>query len=131
MPIAILFLLGAAVLAGAAAFLYVSRFGRRRSAGNVVDLAAVRRRKLRSAQEALRNGTLPDAGVTAKRTAVPAAGAEIRRFVPKSAGASPQTCSSCQKKTDKLGFYMNDYGRLVGVCKECRKSAKNRDLMPL
>ena len=131
MPIAALFLLGAAVLAGAAAFLYVSRSKRLRVSSNIVDLAAARRRKLRTAQEALRKGSLPAASVSAKQSAVPAAGAEIRKFVPRSGGLSPKTCSSCHKKTDTLGFYMNDYGRLVGVCKECRKSTKNRDLMPL
>ena len=124
--ITISLLLGAAVLAGAVtALLIVRSKAARKKAGNIVDLAAVRRRKMR---EAALNPARPAA---ADRKVGSAVGAEIRGFAPKAGDARLQACSRCQKKSESVGFYVDEYGNLIGVCKECRKSAKNRDLMPL
>jgi len=121
-PITITLLLAAAALAGAtAAWLIVRSKLMRKKTSNIVDLAAARRRKMR------------EASLNPIRTDVPKrkAGAEIRGFTPKNGDARLQSCTRCQKKSDTVGFYVDEYGKLVGVCNECRKSAKNRDLMPL
>ena len=129
MPVAIALILGAVLLGGALAAALVVRSTRsRRSSSNLVDLAAARRRKLRTAP-AKSAETEP---VKPKRAAASSSrGADIRGFVPKNGDGRQQPCSYCQKKSDSIAFYVDDYGKLVGVCKECRKSAKNRDLMPL
>lgn len=125
-PITITLLLAAAALAGAVtAWLIVRSKRMRKKTSNIVDLAAARRRKTR---EASMNPVLAEAP---KRKASSAVGAEVRGFTPKNADARLQACSRCRKKSDSVGFYVDEYGNLVGVCKECRKSAKNRDLMPL
>lgn len=125
-PIAITLLLVAAALAGSVTAWLIVRSKRiRKKASNIVDLAAARRRKLR---EASLNPITTDA---TKRKVSSAKGAEVRGFAPKNADARLQACSRCQKKSDSVGFYVDEYGNLVGVCQECRKSAKNRDLMPL
>lgn len=125
-PITITLLLVAAALAGSVTAWLIVRFKRmRKKTSNIVDLAAARRRKTR---EASLNPVRTDA---TKRKASPSKGAEIRGFTPKSADARLQACTRCQNKSDSVGFYVDEYGNLVGVCKECRKSAKNRDLMPL
>ncbi|MEJ8304899.1 hypothetical protein [Saccharibacillus sacchari] len=125
-PITITLLLVAAALAGATtAWLIVRSKRMRKKTSNIVDLAAARRRKTR---EASLNPITSDA---TKRKVGSAKGADIRGFTPKNADTRLQSCSRCQKKSDSVGFYVDEYGNLVGVCKECRKSAKNRDLMPL
>ena len=45
--------------------------------------------------------------------------------------AGEQPCSSCKKKNGKLIFYAQDNGTVVGLCKDCRVKAKNRDMLPL
>ncbi len=126
-PVAVFWMLGAALLAGSVTGLLLrSARSRRRSSGNIVDLAAARRRKLKTV-------SVPAKPVEAdlRKPKRSVAGGEVRAFVPKSPEARPQACSRCHKKNGPVGFYVDDYGSLVGLCKECRKSAKNRDLMPL
>lgn len=126
MPVAIAILLGAAVLSGALTALFIVRSKRaRRTPSNIVDLAAARRRKTRVASAQPVRAEMP------KRKVASSAGAEVRGFTPKNGDARLKSCSRCQKKSDSVGFYVDEYGNLVGVCNECRKSAKNRDLMPL
>ncbi|WP_037285123.1 hypothetical protein [Saccharibacillus sacchari] len=125
-PITITLLLAAAALAGStAAWLIVRSKLMRKKTSNIVDLAAARRRKMR---EASLNPIRTD---VPKRKSGSVSGAEIRGFTPKNGDARLQACIRCQKKSDTVGFYVDEYGKLVGVCNECRKSAKNRDLMPL
>lgn len=127
MPIVLVLTLGAAVLAGAAIARLAVRSKRRLVRSNLVDLAAVRRRKLREAA----NKPAAEESVKRKRPFPPSGNAEIRKFVPKTSDGRLHSCSHCHKKSDSVSFFVNEYGHLVGVCKECRKSAKNRDLMPL
>lgn len=128
MPIVLALTLGAALLAGAAAALLVVRSKRRRLVrSNLVDLASARRRKLREAA----NKPASEESVKRSRPLSPSGNAEIRKFVPKTGDGRLHSCSHCHKKSDSVSFFVNEYGHLVGVCKECRKSAKNRDLMPL
>ncbi|NGZ77330.1 hypothetical protein [Saccharibacillus alkalitolerans] len=130
MPVELTWMLGAAVLACALTAVLVIRSRRnRRAASNIVDLTAARRRKLKL-QEAAGSTAGPET-LKFKRKAASPAGAEIRRFVPKAGEGLLQSCSHCRKKSDSVGFFADEYGNLVGICKECRKSAKNRDLMPL
>lgn len=125
-PITITLLLVVAALAGATtAWLIVRSKRKRKKTSNIVDLAAARRRKTREAS------LNPVHAETTKRKLSSTKSAEIRGFTPKNGDARLQACSRCQKKSDSVGFYVDEYGNLVGVCKECRKSAKNRDLMPL
>ncbi|MDF2925568.1 MAG: hypothetical protein K0R57_4482 [Paenibacillaceae bacterium] len=45
--------------------------------------------------------------------------------------SSHQKCSRC-KQMDKLTFYSNNQGTVMGLCKECRKKIGDREnLMPL
>lgn len=128
MPIVLALTFGAAALAGAAALLFAVRSKRRRLVrSNLVDLASARRRKLREAA----GKTPTEAAADRKRPVSPPGGAEILKFVPKTGDGRVHACARCQKKSDSVGFFVDEYGHLVGVCKECRKAAKNRDLMPL
>ncbi|GGO00080.1 hypothetical protein [Saccharibacillus kuerlensis] len=128
MPVTIAWMLGAAILVGALAVFLVVRAKRsRQAASNVVDLSTARRRKLKEGTKTIK----PEAPLKSKRTVRSSKGAEIRRFTPKSSEERQQPCSRCHKKSDSVGFFVDDYGNLLGVCKECRKAAKNRDLMPL
>ncbi|OWA35274.1 hypothetical protein B9G55_11475 [Saccharibacillus sp. O16] len=128
MPTVLALTLGAAILAGAAIALLAVRSKRRRLVrSNLVDLASVRRRKLKEAA----NRPMVEQSVKIKRPLSSPGNAEIRRFIPKTGEGRLQSCSRCHKKRDSVGFFVDEYGHLVGVCKECRKSAKNRDLMPL
>lgn len=128
MPIVLALTLGAAVLAGAAIALLAVRSKRRRLLrSNLVDLASARRRKLREAAGKNPSETTADR----KRPLSPPGGAEIRKFIPKTGDGRLHSCSRCQKKSDSVSFFVGEHGHLVGVCKECRKAAKNRDLMPL
>lgn len=127
-PVDIAWLLGTALLAGSLTALLVFRLRKKsKPSGNIVDLAAARRRKLESV-----SGKNEETGSQQpKRTAVSSAAGSVRAFTPKKAESSGQLCSHCRKKSNSIGFYADDYGKLVGLCKECRKSSKNRDLMPL
>jgi hypothetical protein len=42
-----------------------------------------------------------------------------------------QMCSSCRKKTNRLSFYADENGGVIGLCKDCKKKADQRGLIPL
>jgi uncharacterized membrane protein len=45
--------------------------------------------------------------------------------------AGAQKCSYCKKKANKLTFYADPHGTVIGVCKQCRLKAEQKELMPL
>ncbi|WP_166239236.1 hypothetical protein [Paenibacillus turpanensis] len=44
---------------------------------------------------------------------------------------SSQPCSYCRKKSNKLAFYSDEAGAVIGLCKDCRSKADRRGLMRL
>ncbi|MFP4973944.1 hypothetical protein ACE6ED_00955 [Paenibacillus sp. CN-4] len=48
----------------------------------------------------------------------------------RSKSGGEQVCSHCHAK-GKLIFYAQDNGSVVGLCKNCRSKADERDMMPL
>ncbi|MEC0229970.1 hypothetical protein [Paenibacillus alba] len=40
-----------------------------------------------------------------------------------------QVCSFCRKKANKLSFYSDEQGKVVGVCQVCKPHAERRALM--
>ncbi|MCQ4087453.1 hypothetical protein [Saccharibacillus sp. JS10] len=120
-------LLGTALLISAGiTFIVLRRKKISHKSKNIIDLAEVRRLKM------LQSSAQSSMAIEApKRKVSSANGAEVRGFVPKNSPVRNQTCTRCHKQSESVGFYVDQYGNLVGVCRECRKSAKNRDLMPL
>lgn len=46
------------------------------------------------------------------------------------AGAGAQKCSYC-KKLGKLTFYADHNGTVVGLCKECKPIAEQKEMFPI
>ncbi|WP_409342412.1 hypothetical protein [Paenibacillus sp. MBLB4367] len=42
-----------------------------------------------------------------------------------------QKCSYCKKKSEKLIFYSNAEGQVVGLCKACKPKAERQDMLPI
>lgn len=42
-----------------------------------------------------------------------------------------QKCSYCKKKADKLIFYSNSEGQVVGLCKACKPKAERQNMLPI
>lgn len=42
-----------------------------------------------------------------------------------------QKCSYCKKKADKLVFYSNPDGQVVGLCKACKPKAERQNMLPI
>jgi len=54
---------------------------------------------------------------------------QAKRGKPRAAGG--RKCSLCGKKADRIAFYVDEQGRTIGVCGECRHIAERRDLLRL
>ncbi|SDT50527.1 hypothetical protein SAMN05444162_4641 [Paenibacillaceae bacterium GAS479] len=46
----------------------------------------------------------------------------------KAARGKQQPCSLCRKLSSRLGFYTDENGRVIGVCRDCKPKIKNREL---
>ncbi|MBO9606290.1 MAG: hypothetical protein J7639_10080 [Paenibacillaceae bacterium] len=40
-------------------------------------------------------------------------------------------CSHCGRKTDKVAFYADPGGKVVGLCRECRTKAAKNGFLPI
>ncbi|WP_199624213.1 hypothetical protein [Paenibacillus alkalitolerans] len=45
--------------------------------------------------------------------------------------AKGQVCSFCRNKTDRLAFYSDEQGKVLGLCNSCKLLAENRGLLRL
>ncbi|MFC3800770.1 hypothetical protein [Cohnella sp. GCM10012308] len=44
------------------------------------------------------------------------------------AGEQARPCSLCRARSSRLSFYIDESGRTIGVCKDCRPKAEAREL---
>ncbi|MDI4647753.1 hypothetical protein [Cohnella hashimotonis] len=44
------------------------------------------------------------------------------------AGEQARPCSLCRARNSRLSFYIDESGRTIGVCKDCRPKAEAREL---
>ncbi|MFD2332703.1 hypothetical protein ACFSR7_25895 [Cohnella sp. GCM10020058] len=44
------------------------------------------------------------------------------------AGEQARPCSLCRVRSSRLSFYIDESGRTIGVCKDCRPKAEAREL---
>ncbi|MDG0792156.1 hypothetical protein OMP38_15745 [Cohnella ginsengisoli] len=44
------------------------------------------------------------------------------------AGEQARPCSLCRERSARLSFYVDEGGRTIGVCKNCRPKAEAREL---
>lgn len=103
-----------AALAGVGAAYWLTKRGRRVSAARsakVVPLRSARRR----------------------RSGKPPAGRSKPREMPDkpreaAAGEQARPCSLCRERFARLSFYVDEGGRTIGVCKNCRSKAEAREL---
>jgi len=40
-------------------------------------------------------------------------------------------CSHCGRKTDKVAFYADPGGKVVGLCRECKTKAAKNGFLPI
>lgn len=105
----------AAVLAVVGAALWLVRRRRTGSSATrgakVVPLRAARRRRSGKSREAGRK-TREEPGKSREAAA----------------GEQERPCSLCRKRSARLSFYLDEGGRTIGVCKDCRPKAEAREL---
>jgi hypothetical protein len=44
---------------------------------------------------------------------------------------SPQRCSQCKRRADKVVFYADPGGKVVGLCSKCRRKAEQNGYLPI
>ncbi|SFA73913.1 hypothetical protein SAMN05216312_101218 [Cohnella sp. OV330] len=103
-----------AVLAGVGAAYWLVRRRRTTSAtrsAKVVPIRAARQRRTDKSREA---------GSKARE--------EPGKPREAAAGEQARPCSLCRERSARLSFYVDEGGRTIGVCKNCRSKAEAREL---